>query len=130
MVVEEPVKQVWDEDSMEEAFRFHFRIPNAELSKFQKKALLLMQKNESNIVTMPTGSGKSVLYEIAALTFYKDLTTIVILPTKYLMGQVERTTKKHGICVRRWRDSLFGGKPDPGLIIMSADDFKSARVRR
>lgn len=88
----------------------------------QKQAIAWMAiQNPDMSVCLPTGMGKSLLYEVPALSFNKDKATVVVLPFVSLMDQAEERARRIGLNVVKM--SGHNGPPptERGLVLMSAE---------
>jgi len=72
-----------------------FRIPN--LRPEQESAMLAVLNGRDTLVALPTGFGKSLIYQVPALIL--DRPTIVISPLIALMADQERALKHCGVPV-------------------------------
>src|SRR5215510_2411267 len=72
-----------------------FRIPN--LRPEQESAMLAVLNGRDALVALPTGFGKSLIYQVPAMIL--DRPTIVISPLIALMADQERALKRRGVPV-------------------------------
>src|SRR5262245_31490390 len=72
-----------------------FRIPS--LRPEQESAMLAVLNGRDALVAMPTGFGKSLIYQVPAMLF--DRPTIVISPLIALMADQESALKRRGVPV-------------------------------
>ena len=69
-----------------------------------------------------TGSGKSCLFYVPALTYNRDQTTVVVSPYRALECQMVDSAKKLGINYLNWvGSSKTTQKEQPSLVIVSSD---------
>src|SRR5215470_19347167 len=72
-----------------------FRIPS--LRPEQESAMLAVLNGRDALVALPTGFGKSLIYQVPAMIF--DRPTIVISPLIALMADQESALKRRGVPV-------------------------------
>jgi len=96
-----PIRQtVPPEDRHLSALRRYLRDPLAELRGKQKELLEAIDEGNHVVAVLPTGSGKSVAYEIPAL--YNERITIVGIPYRLVISQALRNAMDHGRSAEIW----------------------------
>jgi hypothetical protein len=60
---------------------------------------------EDVIAALPTGSGKSAVFEVPAATWDKDAITIVVVPFKSLLAEFVDRNKRRGTKCAKWAGS-------------------------
>ena len=98
---------------------------NAEWTcKAQEKALYrIYAKNDDFVVRMPTGAGKSLLFELPAATFNgeKKKWPVVITPFVSLKEQVKELYPKKGLSVIEWRQGVEIPEDCVGIVVVTSD---------
>lgn len=95
---------------------------NAEFScSGQLQALLYLFKRLGNcIIRLPTGYGKSMLFELCAKSLMPTKLTIVVQPFIALIKQTVRKAEERQIGVEVWRGPMII-KDSTSLLLVSAD---------
>ena len=83
----------------------------------------MFTKNDSFIVMMPTGSGKSLLFELPAMTFdgQRKKWSIVVTPFLVLVKQVIKSALEKGIEAKLWKWDVELEEGTWGLIVLTPD---------
>src|SRR6476620_3777655 len=79
-----------------------FRIPS--LRPEQETAMLAILKGRDALVALPTGFGKSLIYQVPAMMFEQP--TIVVSPLIALMADQERALTRRGVPVVAFHSQL------------------------
>src|SRR5689334_3248670 len=106
------------------ALHRHFNFP--EFRPGQQAAIEHVLAGEDTLVVMPTGSGKSLIYQLAALML--PGTTLVISPLVALMkDQVDSMTRR-GLKATFINSSLDSGEQSRRLRAVAAGEYKIVLV--
>lgn len=102
----------------------HLYGPNASFkSEYQKEAVLsVIQTTEDQLLIMPTGSGKSLLYVLPALVLNKC--AVVVVPTNALVQHVLISLTNLRVSVEQFRHS-FSYCVLPSVLLVVYDTFVS-----
>src|SRR5262249_61648806 len=75
----------------------------------QEAAMLGVLKDRDALVTLPTGFGKSLIYQVPAMVLQRP--TIVISPLVALMADQERAANPRGVSVVRAHQRIPAPRP-------------------
>jgi len=81
-----------------------------------KAAAIVYQRKENLLAVLPTGGGKSLLYQLS-ISMEENLTTIVILPFVVLVEQVEAQCIQLGFRYKVWTDDDLDDELPQVLIV-------------
>lgn len=99
----------------------------------QREAVLqMMYYNGDMDLHLPTGFGKSVVYEIPSMTFNKRMASVVVIPFVPLTDQAEASLAALSLGVTRWkaRDmKCISEKENVQVVIMSGNAAGNGKTR-
>ena len=92
----------------------------------------LKQKNDSLIVIMPTGSGKSALFQVASSVYNPNCITILITPFVALVQQALQlgTNKSQKVTEYKPSTAHLINSEEGQLLVVSADYSQHSRFVR
>jgi len=101
-----------------QGLREHLRDPSAQFkSKAQEELVASVVLGRHTIGVLPTGSGKSMAFELACRLSKRS--TIVAVPFRLLASQVYQTAVDRGLPVERWEVKTYRDVSKVKLIIVA-----------
>ena len=116
------------EDKLLSALRSYRRDPAAQFkSVYQRKLLESVTARNYTIGILPTGSGKSIAYELPPT--YQGQVTIVAIPYKAIISQALQTAKSRGVAAEVWRVNDTRNVENLRLVIVPYDSLLTEEFR-